>query len=132
MLHFPTKKNRTSLLHSLNLLKKQAGKPKSLILLTTLFMSLVPSIAQGACLIWTSWEETDLNQQQCLAQAKTALRKSRFTKNFSPLESGVYGENGQYSGTIRCISSKGIAFFIVAGPSANTAQSLLTRLEDNY
>ncbi|WP_414578057.1 hypothetical protein [Anabaena sp. CCY 9402-a] len=132
MLHVSPKRNKNHLLDFLGVLRKKAVNKESLLLLTTVFISFVPSIAQASCLIWTSWQPTRLTQQQCLNRAELALRNTGFTKGFAALESGVYGETGQYSGTIRCISSKGLAFFIVAGPSARTAQNLLTRLENNY
>jgi hypothetical protein len=132
MLDFNTQKKRISPLNFLSLLRKKAGKQEPLLLLTTLFVAFVPSIAQASCLIWTSWEDTRLTQQQCLNRAEVAIRNAGFTSNFSPLESGVYAERGSYSGTIRCISSKKMAFFIVAGPSASTARRYLTLLEQNY
>jgi|GEM_PF-3107905 len=132
MINISPRRNQITQFKFLNLMRKKIGKQEPLLLLTTLFIAFVPSMAQASCLIWTSWEETRLTQQQCLNRAEVAIRNAGFTRNFSPLESGVYAERGEYSGTIRCISSKRMAFFIVAGPSANTARSYLTRLENSY
>ena len=114
-------------------IKNKVVSPEALTTLPILIISLIPSVAQASCLIWTSWQPTRLTAQQCLNRAEVALRNSGFTGNFTTLESGAYGENSEeYSGTLRCITSKGVAFFIVAGPKAKEADRLLTELENNF
>jgi hypothetical protein len=115
-----------------NVMGEKAVTQKGLTLLPILLMSFIPSVVQASCLIWTSWQPTRLTQQQCLNRAELAMRNSGFSQNFYTLETGVYGENGGYSGTVRCISSKGVVFFIVAGSSSKTAESFLGRLENNF
>ncbi len=83
----------------------------------------------------TNWDNTTLSSDLCIRRAEVAMRDSGFSSiNFAG-QSGdrsVFGYRQEYSATIRCIASKNIIFFVVAGPSINTASNLRQRIQDNF
>lgn len=86
--------------------------------------------------IWTAWQPTSLSSRECIRRAEIAVRDTGYSRNLqifgeSPTK-GVYGENGQYSATVRCGTNIGIVFFVTAGPSSSIASEELYSLIENF
>jgi hypothetical protein len=92
--------------------------------LSAAFAALMPTMAHAGVGMSTSWENTALTEQQCLQRAEMALRSSGFTENFELVGQSVFGDTSDYTATIRCIETKKIAFFVVAGPDSDQANRL--------
>jgi hypothetical protein len=69
----------------------------------------------------TAWRSITLDQAGCVARAQTAMRAAGLTENYETVGESVYGEVPSYTGAIRCIAAKGIAYFVVAGPDVKLA-----------
>lgn len=106
-------------------------KNLSFIPIATIFSLTISSLAQAEpAKIWTSWQETNLSQEQCMRQAENAIRKLRF--DLEVLDSGVYGESRDTSVTIRCATEQNFVFFIATHPDTTTAEWELNALIDNF
>jgi hypothetical protein len=79
----------------------------------------------------TSWMSTELSQQDCLAKADQAIRNGGFQAT-DKLKESRFGGTGDYTVLIRCIASKNIIFFAVAGPNAEQADKYVTKLEEGF
>ncbi|HHP7231279.1 MAG TPA: hypothetical protein ACFCUY_10535 [Xenococcaceae cyanobacterium] len=100
-------------------------------------ISLTPTTAYSIpAKIWTAWQPTTLNSQQCINRAEVAVRDSGYSQNLEIFgegaTSGVYGENGEYSVTVRCGINNGLVFFVVAGPASAIASEELYALIENF
>ena len=106
-------------------------KKLSLLPIATIFSLAISSIAKAEpAKIWTSWEETNLSQQQCLTRAENAIRQLRYSTQV--LESGVYGESRNTSVTIRCATEQNFVFFIATHPDTKIAEWELNALIDRF
>ena len=79
--------------------------------------------------------ETKLSQEDCLALGAKVMRGSGLTKNFETVGRTVYGETGDNTGAIRCMTSFGIVLFVVAGPTdkgANGTDAIEKKLKDAF
>ncbi len=93
--------------------------------------TVMSSVAAYAVGLSTSWTETRLTHEQCMRRAEIAMRDSDFYE-VEFVGQSVFGDYREYTGTIRCVTSKGIIFFVVAGPSSDRASSLRSRLVKNF
>ncbi|MBV9347436.1 MAG: hypothetical protein JO245_05610 [Pseudolabrys sp.] len=75
----------------------------------------------------TRWNRAEIPQAQCLARAEAALRSAGIEKTEST-EQSRYGENGDYAGLIRCVTSNGLAFFVASGPDRAKTDALAGQL----
>jgi hypothetical protein len=119
------------------IIKSKTAKNFSAAALTTIFTSLTSSaVLAQAPKIWTSWDylsRLSMSQGQCMSESiKTVRDDMSFRENFEILESGVYGENGNYSVTTRCAEEQNFVFFITAGPSTEVAKGLLIDLKQKF
>jgi hypothetical protein len=107
---------------------------RSLLPLTvTLAIGLVaPSTASAAPAMSTIWQETSLDLDACVKHAEVALHDAGMTKNTQTLHESVYGEQGPYTGSIRCLSGKNIVFIVVAGPHQDRANQLVSLLKSKF
>ena len=81
--------------------------------------------------IWTTWESSEnLTQSQCMSKAERTIRDLGY--DYQVLQSGVYGEDGDYSITIRCVTQKNFVFFIATHPNTDWASEELVILLDNF
>ncbi len=94
----------------------------------TLTFGTVSAYAVG---LSTSWENTTLSQDECIKRAEVAMRNSGFS-NLKIGSESIFADRKEYSGSIRCITSKKIIFFVVAGPSSDTAGDLRKTILDNF
>lgn len=91
----------------------------------------VASIAQAEpAKIWTAWDTTKISQETCMRRAEKTISDLGFSVEV--LGSGVYGEDGDTSVTIRCGTSQKFVFFIATHPDSSVAEQELTTLMDNF
>jgi hypothetical protein len=69
--------------------------------------------------IATAWKNVAADENTCIDRAQNALRNAGFN-NVEVLAQSVFGDFGQYKGTVRCATSEKVAFFAVAGANADT------------
>ena len=107
--------------------------PRSLSLTLTLALGLAAtSAASAAPAMSTIWQETPLDLSACVKQAELALHDAGMIKNAQTLHESVYGEQGPYTGSIRCLSGKGIVFMVVSGPRQDRASQFIGMLKSKF
>lgn len=93
----------------------------------------VASNIYGGVSLYTRWDHTKLPQKSCIGEASKALLQTGLNKNLSFSGQSVFGfTTDGYLGTVRCIDSKDIAFFAVAGPSGSRSSALVNSLDTNF
>lgn len=80
----------------------------------------------------TNWQVTVLERDDCIRQGEAALRGANLTQHLETFQESVYGENGEYTASIRCPSGKGLVFFVVAGPRMDRASKFLNELKERF
>lgn len=80
----------------------------------------------------TNWRSMDYDQQECLRRGETAMKGANLTVNFEVVGESVFGEQGSYTGQIRCIAEKHIAVFVLIGSKLDQASSYLTAIFDGF
>lgn len=80
----------------------------------------------------TIWQETDLDLTDCVKQAEAAMHDAGMTKNAQTLHESVYGEQGLYTASIRCLSGKGVVFIVVSGPRQDRAMQFVGALKSRF
>jgi hypothetical protein len=93
---------------------------------------VAPTTASAAPAMSTIWQETSLDLDACVKQAELALHDAGMTKNVQTLRESVYGEQGPYTGSIRCLSGKNIVFIVVAGPRQDRASQFVSVLKSKF
>jgi hypothetical protein len=81
--------------------------------------------------IATAWKNVSTDENLCMDRAKTALSKAGFSA-IEVVSQSVFGDYGDYKGTIRCAPTERIAFFVVAGASADTAFRRVNEISENF
>jgi hypothetical protein len=80
-----------------------------------------------------NWQQTLLNQAQCLSRAEMSLRDSGFYRHFDFDDDSVYGNNDKnYKGLIECVTAESLVFFRVTGSNSRTRSYLINQLEKNF
>ena len=93
--------------------------------------AIAPIVNAEPAKIWTTWESSgSLTQSQCMSKAERAIRSLGY--NHQVLQSGVYGEDGDYSVTIRCLTQKNLVFFIATHPNTEWASEELIALVEKF
>ena len=101
------------------------------IALAGFLTAAIAPIAEAApAKIWTSYENTTLSQQQCKSKAERTIRDAGY--DYQVVQSGVYGEDGDYSVTIRCMTDYNLVFFIVTHPNTDYASEELRLVIDDF
>ena len=80
----------------------------------------------------TIWQETGLELNDCVMRAESAMRDAGLTKNAQTLHESVYGEQGAYTASVRCLSGKGIVFIVVSGPRQDRASQFIGVLKSRF
>ncbi len=106
--------------------------PARLPLLALAFGLVATTAASAAPAMSTIWQDTSLDLEACVKQAELALHDAGMTKNAQTLRESVYGEQGLYTGSIRCLTGKGIVFIVVAGPRQDRASQLVSLLKSKF
>jgi hypothetical protein len=87
--------------------------------------------AQTKCKLSTAWSATSFDEKECLEHAEKAMRKTGYYKNFSITGQSVFGYNEEDEhASVRCITSKGLVFFVVSGSGASSDR--VERIKRNY
>jgi hypothetical protein len=102
----------------------------SLSLAGLLSLALSTAVQAAPAKIWTTWQATNMSQSQCMRRATSAI--SDLGYDYQVLESGVYGEYGDISVTIRCTTEMGFIFFIATHPDTDVASQELNALIDAF
>jgi len=105
---------------------------KRSLLLIFVSAVLAASAATAAPAMSTIWQETDLDLAECVKQAEAAMHDAGMTKNAQTLHESVYGEQGLYTASIRCLSGKGVVFIVVSGPRQDRALQLVDALKSRF
>jgi hypothetical protein len=100
--------------------------------LTVACALVAASAAAAAPAMSTIWQETSLDLADCVRQAETAMRDAGLTRNTQTLHESVYGEQGLYTGSIRCLSGKGVVFIVVSGPRQDRAAQYVGALKSRF
>jgi len=87
--------------------------------------------AQAAPTISTRWKDLTMSQEDCLQRAESALSTSSFGR-LERTPQSRYGTRGDYTAAIRCVAENKIVFFIVGGPSRETAPRYMNEVFDNF
>lgn len=101
------------------------------LLLAVLAAILVPAAALAGPAIASDWATLDIPHDQCLARGEAAIRRM----NFGAIEQTRYsrfGQDGDYTLSVRCVSEKRVVLFLAAGPSQRRAQEYQIELHRNY
>jgi hypothetical protein len=80
----------------------------------------------------TNWTATTLNQKQCMQRAERVMRDAGLGKNLDIVGQSVFGQDGGYTSVMRCISDKGLVYFVVGGPSLDGSKKRMRSLFDNF
>ena len=64
----------------------------------------------------TGLQATTLDLAECLKRGEAIMREAGLTRNLQVLQVTVYGEQGEYTASVRCVPGKEMVFFVVAGP----------------
>ena len=80
----------------------------------------------------TNWQTTALDVADCLKRGEAAMRGAGLTMNLETLQESVYGENSDFTASIRCPTGKGFVFFVVAGPQIERARKLMSELRAEF
>jgi hypothetical protein len=87
---------------------------------------------QTAPALSTNWKDTDLAQDDCVARAEQVARDAGLTTKLEKVGQSIFGENGDYTGWVRCIADKNIVVFVVAGPELEEARKFLRAMVDAF
>lgn len=110
---------------------------KTLILISvTLMVSGVVSVAEEvekeAPYISYNWQNITSNKTSCLDDAKASMEETGFSVLTRQSKSLVVGTSEEYKGTIVCLPSRKMAFFVVSGADFNEAKRLTDKLKSNF
>jgi hypothetical protein len=80
----------------------------------------------------TSLQSTTLDLGECLKRGETLMREAGLTRNLQVLQVTVYGEQGDYTASVRCVPGYQMVFFVVAGPRPDRASKFMADLRDKF
>jgi len=115
-------------------------KLSKLTVLVTSILFVSSGIAQAGIAVATRWNSMSSDYNQCIVNAKNALRVVRFEGQPDHNEGSDSSNSGsawatreeQYKGVIRCIPDQQIVFFVVAGPSKDKVQEYANKLHKGF
>ena len=125
----PLQPTRTDMMLPTTIVKKSARNLAAVLAFGTLFLTGTSEAFAG---MTTVWKETTASERSCIERAKQAMRDSDFTENLEVVGQTVFGNSGRYEAAARCITSKELIFFVVAGPDSPTTNRRVTTIRDNY
>jgi hypothetical protein len=99
--------------------------PLALLSLNTAMPALAGEASSNA------WINYSGGQQYCVQQAQRALNAVGYSGVTASSET-IYGDDGPYSGVIRCVASKEIVFFFTYGPEMSVAMKSNERLINTF
>ena len=79
----------------------------------------------------SAWLTIKVSQETCVQIGSEAMKRNELTANFEVLgNSSIYGEAGAYTGLVRCVADKEIAYFVVAGPVGKECSRYMNAVRD--
>ncbi len=97
---------------------------------TGLLASALPAAAGPS--LSTSLQATTLDLADCLKRGEAIMREAGLTRNLQVLQVTVYGEQGEYTASVRCVPGKEIVVFVVAGPRPDRASKFMADLKGKF
>ena len=79
-----------------------------------------------------SLQATSLDLADCLKRGEAIMREAGLTRNLQVLQVTVYGEQGEYTASVRCVPGKEIVVFVVAGPRPDRASRFMADLKGKF
>ena len=81
----------------------------------------------------SAWLSITISQDECVRRGSAAVRDNSFNTRFEVLgNSSIYGERGDYTALVRCAADKGIAYFVVAGPTGSICSKHMNAIRDGF
>lgn len=80
----------------------------------------------------TGLQATTLDLAECLKRGETLLRDAGLTRNLQVMQLSVYGEQGEYTASVRCVPGYQVVFFVVAGPRPDRASKFMSDLRGKF
>jgi hypothetical protein len=80
----------------------------------------------------TGLQATTLELSDCLKRGEAIMREAGLTRNLQVLQVTVYGEQGEYTASVRCVPGKEMVFFVVAGPRPDRASKFMADLRSKF
>ena len=68
----------------------------------------------------------------CIQRATAAIKGAGLTENFEIIQNTIYGDEGDYTGMIRCIAENKIAVIVVAGPDSDVAGNYADAIDAKF
>jgi hypothetical protein len=99
-------------------------------LATGLLAAAVPAAAGPS--MSTSLQSTTLDLGECLERGEAIMREAGLTRNLQVLQVTVYGEQGDYTASVRCVPGYQMVFFVVAGPRPDRASKFMADLKGKF
>ena len=80
----------------------------------------------------TNWKTSDLDKKECLARGEKIMKDAGLTKNFEVTTASIFGEQGDYTAQINCITDKNIVMFLVVGPTLEKARVHMKAIFEDF
>jgi hypothetical protein len=90
------------------------------------------SQVQADVLISTAWSPMNEGQIKCLQVAESVLWFNKFDQNKDHGQESAWGSNGDYKALIGCVADKGMAFFVVVGPSGKRTREIVDKISQDF
>jgi hypothetical protein len=101
---------------------------------TTLAAGLVACAlpAQAGPSLSTGLQATTLDLADCLKRGEAILRETGLTRNLQVLQLTVFGEQGDYTASVRCVPGYQMVIFVVAGPRPDRASKFMADIRGKF
>jgi len=99
--------------------------------LTVIFLGMTGA-AFAAPSLYTGLHEFQFSQTKCMRRAAIAVKAAGLTTRFEVVGSSTFGEQGDYTGLIRCIEEKKVVIFSVAGPQGSQSVEIGNALDSEF
>lgn len=93
---------------------------------------IAPMGASAGPSMSTSLHATSLDLAECLKRGEEIMREAGLTRNLQVLQLTVYGEQGDYTASVRCVPGKEMVLFVVAGPRPDRASKFMADLREKF
>ncbi len=94
--------------------------------------TLAASAALAGPAMSVAWVEVT-DQDSCVSTASTVLKRNGFTTRFEVISNrSIYGERGDYTAAVRCVSDHTIAFVGVSGPKADLTSKYVDAIKEAF
>lgn len=80
----------------------------------------------------TGLRATTLDLAECLKRGEEIMRDAGLTRNLQVMQLTVYGEQGEYTASVRCVPGYQMVVFVVAGPRPDRASKFMADLREKF